>query len=194
MTRKANKDHAGVQGDFLDDFLDLGGDDINFVLRGTFTHVCSWTIVKQPICILEVDADYRSTSGVQAKHQKELDAAELSLPTSYLALEDLPYLDACIQESIRVHPGVGLILERVVPKGGVRLPDGPYVAEGTIVGITPWVVHLDEKIYSSDSGDFRAARWLPDDGERLEDFDARKQAMRETELTFGADDRVCLGK
>ena len=60
MTRKASKDRAGVQGDFLEDFLDLGGDDINFVLRGTFTHVRSWTIFKEPICIVEVDTSYRS--------------------------------------------------------------------------------------------------------------------------------------
>lgn len=41
MTRKADKDRAGVQSDFLDDFLEIGGDDINFVLRGTFAHVRS---------------------------------------------------------------------------------------------------------------------------------------------------------
>lgn len=134
------------------------------------------------------------TPGVQAKLQKELDAARMSLPISYLAVKDLLYLEACIQESIRIHPSQGLILERVVPKGGVKLPDGPYIAEGTIVGINPWVVHLDEKIYGADTREFRPERWLRKDTEKQEDFDARRQAMRETELTFGAGDRVCIGK
>ncbi len=53
VTRKADKNRAGVQSDFLDDFLDLGGDDINFVLRGTFTHVRSWTLVKQAVNAVE---------------------------------------------------------------------------------------------------------------------------------------------
>ncbi len=76
----------------------------------------------------------------------------------------------------------------------MTLPNGPYLAEGTIVGIHPWIVHLDEKVYGSDTGEFRPERWLPKDGEKQEDFDPRRQAMRETELTYGAGDRVCLGK
>jgi cytochrome P450 len=134
------------------------------------------------------------TPGEQAKLQRELDIAQLSLPISYSATKNLPYLDACIQESIRIHPGVGLIIERVVPKGGVQLPDGPYLVEDTIVGINPWVLHLNEKIYGADANDFRPERWLPNEGEDSVEFAARRQAMRDTDMTFGAGDRACLGK
>jgi cytochrome P450 len=118
----------------------------------------------------------------------------LTLPISYRTAKDLPYLDACIRESIRIHPGVGLILERVVPKGGVQFPNGPYVPEGTIVGMNPWVVHLDKKAYGSDAAEFRPERWLPQDGENAADFEARRRTMRETDLTFSQGDRVCMGK
>jgi cytochrome P450 len=82
----------------------------------------------------------------------------------------------------------------VVPKGGIQLPDGPYIAEDTIVGINPWVLHLNEKIYGPDAMDFRPERWLPNDGEDAEDFTARSRAMRDTDMAFGAGDRACLGK
>ncbi|KAF7507216.1 hypothetical protein GJ744_010774 [Endocarpon pusillum] len=83
MTRKADKDHAGVQGDFLDDFLDLGGDNINFVLRGTFTHVVAGahtTAIQLKAAVYYIVR----TLGVQVKLQKELDVAELSLPIAIL--------------------------------------------------------------------------------------------------------------
>jgi hypothetical protein len=37
-----------------------------------------------------------------------------------------------------MHPAVGLLLERYVPKGGIELA-GKYLPEGTIVGVNPWV-------------------------------------------------------
>lgn len=37
-----------------------------------------------------------------------------------------------------MHPAVGLLLERHVPKGGTELA-GQYLPEGTIVGVNPWV-------------------------------------------------------
>jgi len=82
----------------------------------------------------------------------------------------------------------------VVPKGGVQLPDGPYLAEDTIVGINPWVLHLNTKIYGTDANHFRPERWLPNDGEDSDEFAARRKAMRDTDMTFGAGDRACLGK
>ena len=55
MVRKADKNRAGAQRDFLDDFVELGGDDINFILRGTMTNVRSWAKVKQRACSVKAD-------------------------------------------------------------------------------------------------------------------------------------------
>jgi cytochrome P450 len=41
----------------------------------------------------------------------------------------LPYLNACIQESMRLHAAVGMPLVRVVPDGGVEL-EGKFLPAG----------------------------------------------------------------
>lgn len=49
-----------------------------------------------------------------------------------------PGSQVLILYSVGMHPAVGLLLERYVPKGGVELA-GKYIPEGTIVGVNPWV-------------------------------------------------------
>ena len=109
-------------------------------------------------------------------------------------MKQLPYLDACLQESQRLHPAVGLSLERVAPKEGIKLPNGPFIEEGTIIGMNSWIVHKDQNIYGEDAGVFKPERWLPDKGESKQAFEARKRAMKDTDLTFSTGDRACLGK
>ncbi|KAK4198879.1 cytochrome P450 [Triangularia verruculosa] len=97
----------------------------------------------------------------------------------------LPYLDACVKEAGRLHPVIGLPLERVVPKGGVELC-GQRFEEGTIVGMNPWVVHRDKETFGQDLDEFVPERWLCDRERRV--------GMERCLLTFGAGRRTCLGK
>jgi cytochrome P450 len=41
----------------------------------------------------------------------------------------MPYLQACINEALRLHPAVGMSLPRVVPVGGMEV-DGRYIPAG----------------------------------------------------------------
>lgn len=52
----------------------------------------------------------------------ELQAASLPTPALWKQIRDLPYLNAVIRESMRVSPGVAMVFECVVPKGGFTLP------------------------------------------------------------------------
>jgi cytochrome P450 len=108
----------------------------------------------------------------------------------------LPYLDAVIKEANRIHAGVGLLLERIVPESGLTLSDGTFFPPGTIVGINPWVSHRNKRIYGEDAASFRPERWLryEDEGETEAEFEVRLSAMKKADLTFGAGKRVCLGK
>ena len=134
------------------------------------------------------------TPHAKAKLVQELQSANLPTPAPYQALEKLPYLDACIKEGLRMHPVVGHILERVVPATGMVLPDGTILPPGTIVGINPWVLHYDRRIFGDDADEYRPERWLRGEDESQEAYDARLKRMKDADLAFGAGNRVCLGR
>ena len=76
------------------------------------------------------------------------------------------FSQAVIKEALRLHPGVSLPLERVVPEGGAELC-GKFIPGGTVVGMHAWVIHHDERVFGKDAHDFRPERWLEADEERL---------------------------
>ncbi|KAF3941984.1 hypothetical protein ABW19_dt0209838 [Dactylella cylindrospora] len=118
----------------------------------------------------------------------ELTAANLSPSTipKYSQTNSLPYLTAVIKESLRLHPAVGILLERIVPAGGVTLC-GQFIPEGTIVGCNPWVIHHDKRVYGEDADFFRPERWL-------EATEEQKAEMERSYLVFGSGKRTCIGK
>ncbi|RHZ48346.1 hypothetical protein CDV55_101309 [Aspergillus turcosus] len=101
-------------------------------------------------------------------------------------VKDLPYLDACVQEAIRLHPPFSLPLERVVPQGGVTI-SGRYFPEGTCVGMNPYVVNRHRPTFGEDAETWRPERWLVDDPEQ-------RRKLEASIMTFGAGRRTCLGK
>ncbi|KAL5346665.1 hypothetical protein ACLOAV_008372 [Pseudogymnoascus australis] len=131
---------------------------------------------------------------VLRKLQYELDEAKLELPVSYTAAQQLPYLNAVIKESLRMHPGIGLVMERVVPEGGLHLNNGYAIPKGTIVGMNPWVVHRDKDVFGPDAESFNPERWLQPDTEISSMFQERMSRMNSATLTFGAGKRVCIGQ
>ncbi|KAK0355057.1 hypothetical protein LTR91_013582 [Friedmanniomyces endolithicus] len=105
---------------------------------------------------------------------------------SWAESQKLPYLDAVIQESFRMHPAAGLILERVVPPQGIEIL-GEHIPGGTIVGCNAWVLHRRAEIFGNDIDTFRPERWLEAKPDRLKE-------MKATMFQFGAGARTCIGK
>lgn len=133
---------------------------------------------------------------VMKKLRQELDQAfregRISNPVSWKQSQELPYLDAVIKEALRLHPAVGLLLERTVPDG-LQLPDGPYLLPGTIVGANPWIIHR-HPVFGTDVDSFIPERWLRSEDETEGEFNSRKQNMVRATFTFGAGPRTCIGK
>lgn len=107
-------------------------------------------------------------------------------PVSWAEAQRLPYLDACIQEALRLHPAIGMLLERHVPPSGATIA-GRKVPGGTIVGCNPWVLHRRTEIFGEDVEAFRPERWLEAGPEQL-------KTMKGAMLQFGAGPRTCIGK
>ncbi|EEU36595.1 uncharacterized protein NECHADRAFT_51828 [Fusarium vanettenii 77-13-4] len=119
--------------------------------------------------------------------REELDefvkAGELSDPVGFQQTQKMPYLQAVTKEALRLHPGVGTQLTRVVPKGGVVI-EGQFFPEGAEVGVNGWALYYNQDVFGDDAAKFRPERWLQP-GE-----DVRIAAS----FAFGAGPRSCLGK
>lgn len=89
----------------------------------------------------------------------------------FKASQEMPYLQACIKEGLRLHPGTGLPLWRTVNEGGATI-SGQYFPARAEVGINTWVVHYDADIWGADVEDFRPERWIEADPERLKVMEA----------------------
>lgn len=74
-------------------------------------------------------------------------------------VRELPYLDACINEAVRLHPPFCLPFERVVPDAGIEIC-GHFLEGGTIVGMSPYVINRHRGTFGEDADYWRPERWL----------------------------------
>ncbi|KAF4556516.1 Cytochrome P450-like protein 48 [Elsinoe fawcettii] len=129
---------------------------------------------------------------IYTRLRTELDRAlstnNLTLPVVADAeAKSLPYLLACIRESLRIWPPSFGPMAKVVPPGGDTI-NGVFVPGGTRIGHSTWAVLRDKKVFGDDADVYRPERWLDAEGEKL-------QAMtRSADLLFGAGRYQCLGK
>jgi cytochrome P450 len=125
-----------------------------------------------------------------ANAHAEIDAAissgSLSSPIRYSeTTTKLPYICASIKEAMRLHPSVGLSIQRYAPVEGIELA-GKIIPCGYRIGMNPAVVHYDKDVFGQDAAEFRPERWLVGTDEW--------KAMDRYLLTFGAGTRTCIGK
>jgi cytochrome P450 len=73
--------------------------------------------------------------------------------------QQLEYFQAALRESMRLRPGVGVDISRLVPPGGAVI-DGQKYPGGTSVAFNAWVLHRDEETFGPDVESFCPERWL----------------------------------
>lgn len=115
------------------------------------------------------------------------------LPAPYPQARAVPYLEAVVRESLRLYPGNLFPQERYVPAGGLRLPDGNFVPEGTAVGFNAYVMHRNKEVWGADADVFRPERFLQGEDEPDGEFSARMRLYNDSDLSFGAGSRKCIG-
>lgn len=108
----------------------------------------------------------------------------------------LPYLQACIKEGLRLYPPITGLMAKQVPKGGVTIDvDGveKFVPGGTQIAWNSWGMMRNQEIFGVDCEIFRPERWLPtDDSEKEKN---RISRMTDTvSLCFGSGRFGCLGR
>lgn len=126
-------------------------------------------------------------------------AGKLSEIVTFAESSDMPYMQAYLKEAMRMHPAVGLLLERIVPEGGVDI-GGYFIPAGTVIGANPWVVARDRDVYGEDADHFRPERWLGlSEQARVDDTTGESartklKRMERSFLAFGMGSRSCIGR
>ena len=121
--------------------------------------------------------------------QSEIDTHVADNTISCPALEDevrkLPYLQACIQEGLRIFPPITYLRERVTPPTGDTL-NGFFIPGGVNIGFNLPGLLLNQ-VFAPDPRVFRPERWV-DAGPGQ-----RREMERVMELVFGWGSTRCLG-
>ncbi|KAF4954313.1 hypothetical protein FGADI_5336 [Fusarium gaditjirri] len=125
------------------------------------------------------------------KLQNEIDdaikAGSISSPITDAEARKLPYLQAVIQEGLRIKaPAAGPLFKQVPPQGDEI--DGKFIPGGTQIGQSPFAVYHSKETFGQDASLFSPERWINADP-------ARYEAMAEVvSLVFSTGKYQCLGK
>lgn len=147
------------------------------------TRAVLYYVLKHPDVMRKMQEEVLATPGVSDDS-----------PVAFRTARALTYTNATISEAMRMHPAIGMIMERYVPAEGLRLPDGSFVPAGTIVGMNPFIMNKNVVVFGQDADTFRPERWLQGENETTDEYHARLALMNNTDLTFGAGSRICIGR
>lgn len=123
-----------------------------------------------------------------AEEKRAADGTRRPRDMTFLALQELPYMNACIDEALRIFPPVPTGLTRTVPAGGDTVAGEPLPG-GTTVSVYSWAAaHAPANFTRPD--DFVPERWLEGSPE------ARPHAAdrRDASQAFSLGPRGCIGK
>jgi cytochrome P450 len=178
--------------------LDDGTDIFSKLLkdnRGQSTGLCLGDILAESSVMMNAGTDtttaaltntiyllYKHTD-VLAKLRSELEqfTGHTEIP-DYDSLSTLPYLRACVEESLRFRPASSMGLPRVVPPGGRHIA-GKFVAEGVTVSVPTYTLLRDAQAFD-DPETFNPDRWITGDKDR----------MSKAHFPFSTGPRACIGR
>lgn len=143
------EDHEAKANPTAQDELNLLGDALLIAVAGSDTTAATLTCL-----FFELALSSSSLSVLQ----EEVDALfESSDPVDATSLSKLAYLDAVINEALRLHPPVPSGLQRMTPPEGLRIGD-VMVPGDSIVQIPLHTLFRDERVFV-DPIQFVPERW-----------------------------------
>ncbi|KAK0466873.1 cytochrome P450 monooxygenase [Desarmillaria tabescens] len=123
------------------------------------------------------------TPSVQEKLQKELDEHLDSDVATTDRVKNLTYLQAVINEGLRLHPAVSMGLPREAPEGGMTIL-GNYLPAGTVISVPIYTTHRDPTVFGDDVEEFRPERW----------FECDSASVSKAFAPFSVGPRGCIGR
>lgn len=99
-------------------------------------------------------------------------------------VQELPYLQAVLSESLRFHSTSSLGLPRSVPAGGFTLA-GKFFPEGSVVSVPAYTIHRDKSVFGADADEYNPDRWLAQ---------GARQKFEKAFVPFSVGPRACVGR
>lgn len=140
--------------------------------------------VTTAIAIANVMYQLLKNRNVLAKLRAEIDGAldtDIKI-ASYEAVRHLPYLKACLDESLRLWPPTPHGLPRKTPPEGMLIMD-QWIPGNTTVSISALVAHRDREAFDR-ADEFIPDRWLGEEGKKLQS----------SFIAFSTGSRGCIGR
>ncbi|KAK0192187.1 cytochrome P450 monooxygenase [Armillaria mellea] len=159
--------------------LPIGRDELSteafsFLIAGSdTTSISSCVIIYYLAC----------TPDVQDKLHRELDEHLDSDVATAERVKKLSYLQACINEGLRLHCTVGMGLHRVAANPGMTI-SGNYFPGGTVVSAPIYTIHRDPTVWGDDVEKYRPERW----------FECDSAAVSKAFTPFSVGPRACVGR
>ncbi|XP_052738859.1 cytochrome P450 6B5-like [Bicyclus anynana] len=100
----------------------------------------------------------------------------------YECINEMPYLQACIDETLRLYPILGVLTREVAET--YTLPTGLRVEKGDRIHIPIYHIHHNPK-YFPEPEEFRPERFYGEEKKNIKQF---------TYMPFGEGPRICIGK
>mmetsp|Transcript_102457 Transcript_102457/g.181990 ORF Transcript_102457/g.181990 Transcript_102457/m.181990 type:complete len:517 (-) Transcript_102457:50-1600(-) len=152
---------------------------LNFLLAGrdTTAQALSWAIYcisGHPEVEQKIMQELHDVLGKQGE-------AEVDGP-SYEQVSKLAYLQAVVQESLRLYPSVPCDSKVAIKDD--TLPDGTFVPAGAVVQFNPYVMARDKELWGENAAEFWPDRWL----------EMKEPPSPYLYAVFNAGPRECLGK
>ncbi|KAG8763171.1 hypothetical protein FRC11_005709 [Ceratobasidium sp. 423] len=137
-----------------------------------------------------------SNPDVKKRLQEELDSirppagiADLDkgqsdhIPLGFEQVKNLPYLNACIKEALRLYSTVGAGLPRVVPTGKTLTVAGETFNEGSVISVPSYSTNRSS-VWGTEPETYRPERWLEDGSGSLNKYF----------VAFSTGPRACVGR
>ncbi|KAL8824683.1 MAG: hypothetical protein Q9191_004888 [Dirinaria sp. TL-2023a] len=97
-------------------------------------------------------------------------------------LEMLPYLNACLNETLRVIPLVPVLQRETVVETNLG---GQVIPARSVLAMSLWSLQRCEKAWGPDAAEFRPERWL--------EIEEQGKKAKHSTLSFGQGPRNCIG-
>ncbi|WCJ44054.1 Cytochrome P450 78A7 [Euphorbia peplus] len=185
------KELLNNNSDFVDVLLSLQGDEKleeddmvavlwEMIFRGTDTTalLTEWTI-----------AELILNPQIQSKLRTEIDSKVGDRNLTDADVANLPYLQAVVKETLRVHPPGPLLSWARLSTSDVHLSNGMVIPKNTTAMVNMWAITHNPNVWENAAA-FQPERFIPSLGGS--DVDIRGGDLRLA--PFGAGRRVCPGK